>query len=88
MTARHAFFLVLLFLPLTLVAYEARLLDSAGRPIAGAQVSVAGASGGSRTDADGRFVIQPEPVLPATLVVIGPHGELYPPLSLTSLARR
>jgi outer membrane receptor protein involved in Fe transport len=43
-------------------------------------------SGSARTDADGRFAITPDPKLPATLIVVGSRGEIYPPIYLETLA--
>ncbi len=53
-----------------------------GRPAAGAQVSVIGRSRSVRTDAAGAFRIEPEPSYPATLVVTGARGEVYPPIAI------
>ena len=36
----------------------------------------------ARTDADGRFALVPDPQLPATLIVVGSRGELFPPIYL------
>ena len=54
--------------------------------MADAQVSVVGQTGSVRTSSDGRFSIVPDPKLPATLIVIGSRGEIFPPLHLDSLA--
>lgn len=43
-------------------------------------------SGSARTDSQGRFSITPAPTLPATLIVVGSRGEIFPPLYLTTLA--
>jgi outer membrane receptor protein involved in Fe transport len=74
--------LLLLFsiLGVPLAALDGRLLDKDGRPLAGVHVSVAGRTGAVRTDADGRFRILPDPELPATLIIVGTRGEIYPPL--------
>lgn len=53
--------------------------------MAGAQISVVDQSGSARTDAAGRFTIAPDPNVPATLVVIGSRGELFPPIYLDAL---
>jgi iron complex outermembrane receptor protein len=45
-------------------------------------VSVVGQTGSVRTDADGRFAITPSPALPATLIVIGSGGHIYPPVRI------
>ncbi|HYC59084.1 MAG TPA: TonB-dependent receptor [Thermoanaerobaculia bacterium] len=54
-----------------------------GKPIAGAQISVVDQRSTARTDSDGRFTLLPDPQLPATLIVVGSRGELYPPIPLT-----
>ncbi len=61
-------------------AFDSRLIDAQGRPVAGAEVSVVGQTGSVRTDADGRFSIKPDPRLPATLIVIDSRGHIYPPV--------
>lgn len=43
-------------------------------------------TGTARTDAEGRFTLAPDPKLPATLIVIGSRGELYPPIYLEAFA--
>jgi outer membrane receptor protein involved in Fe transport len=65
-------------------AFESRLLDPTGKPIAGAQVSVVDQTGAARTDAEGRFTLIPDPRLPATLVIVGSRGEIFPPVYLES----
>src|SRR5688572_2337613 len=70
----------------TLWGFEARLLSAQGKPIVGAQVSIVGRSGSVRTDVAGRFTLNPDPLLPATLIVIGSRGEVFPPLRLTELS--
>ena len=65
---------------------ESRLVDSSGKPVVGAQISVVGRTGSARTDAEGRFTINPTPTLPATLIVIGSRGEIFPPLHLDALS--
>jgi outer membrane receptor protein involved in Fe transport len=86
MSFRTLFFLLLLSLSTSAFAYESRLLDPSGKPIAGAQVSVVDQTGNARTDADGRFSLTPAPQLPATLVVVGSRGEIFPPVYITTLA--
>lgn len=39
-----------------------------------------------RTGSSGQFVIVPDPKLPATLIVVGSRGEIFPPIHLESLA--
>lgn len=79
-------FLSLSFAVSSLLGFEARLVDAAGAPVAAAQVSVVDTKGTARTDADGRFTLVPDPQLPATLIVVGSRGEVYPPLPLPSFA--
>lgn len=85
MTLRALAAFLLLFLATTAFAYEARLVDPSGRPVAGAQVSVVDQTGSARTDADGRFALTPDPQLPATLMVVGSRGEIFPPIYITAL---
>jgi iron complex outermembrane receptor protein len=77
--------LVLSLFAVPVHAFTSRLLDPSGKPVAAAQVSVVGASGSVRTNAEGRFTITPDPALPATLIIVGSRGELYPPVYLDSL---
>lgn len=69
---------------LPLAALEARLLDTNGQPLAGVHVTVAGRTGAVRTDSAGRFRVLPDPVFPATLIVVGTRGEIYPPVVVSS----
>jgi iron complex outermembrane receptor protein len=72
------------FFPIDAFPLDSRLVDSSGRPVAGAQVSVVDQPGTSRSDSQGRFTLAPDPRLPATLLVIGSRGEIYPPVYLTA----
>lgn len=45
-----------------------------------------GQTGSVRTGSNGQFTIVPDPQLPATLIVIGSRGEIFPPLHIESLA--
>ncbi|HEX2121610.1 MAG TPA: TonB-dependent receptor plug domain-containing protein, partial [Thermoanaerobaculia bacterium] len=76
----------LLFFATPALAFDSRLVDSAGRPVAGAQVSVVGQSGAFRTDGEGRFTITPDPRFPALLLVIASNGIIYPPVRLETAA--
>lgn len=67
-------------------AFESRLVDSNGKPVAGAQISVLDQRVNARTDAGGRFVMTPDPRLPATFVVIGSRGELFPAVTIDQLS--
>lgn len=77
---------LVLFLAPSLYAFQSRLVNADGRPVAGAQISVVDGKGTARTDAEGRFNIVPDPQLPATLIVVGSRGELYPPLYVEAFA--
>jgi len=80
--------ILLLFssLALPLFAFEGRLLDKDGQPLAGVHVTVAGRGGAVRTDAEGRFRILPDPQLPATLIIVGTRGEIFPPMLVSSIS--
>ncbi|HUP59378.1 MAG TPA: TonB-dependent receptor [Thermoanaerobaculia bacterium] len=84
MSSRVAALLALL--STNVFAFESRLVDAKGKPVAGAQISVVGQTGSVRTDADGRFAITPDPRLPATLIVIGSAGRIYPPVRIAQFA--
>ena len=53
-----------------------RLVDATGAPVAGARVSVQGATGSAVTDEAGVFVLPVEPRPPFEVVVFGPDGAL------------
>ena len=74
--------LLFLLLATSAFAFDSRLVDKSGRAVSGAEVSVVGQTGSVRSDADGRFAIKPDPRLPATLIVIGSDGHIYPPVRL------
>src|SRR5512140_3010468 len=76
--------LLALFAP-SLQAFECRVLDSNGKPITGARITVLDQQATARTDAGGRFVMSPAPKLPATFVVIGSRGELFPAVTILEL---
>lgn len=62
------------------------MVRTEGTPLANAEVSVVGRHASARTDAGGRFKIEPDPPLPFTLIVIGPRGEIYDPVEITDHA--
>lgn len=82
--SRASILLLCVLFAVPLAALDARLLDKNGQPLAGVHVSVAGRTGAVRTDSDGRFRILPDPALPATLIIVGTRGEIYPPLVVTT----
>lgn len=74
-----------LFFTIPVLAFESRLVDTTGKPVAGAQISVVDQGGEARTNGEGRFTLVPDPRLPATLIVVGSRGELFPPIYLDEL---
>src|SRR6185436_260383 len=75
---------VFLFLPRLAAAWDGVLLLPDGRPAADSDVSISGLAGSARTDAQGRFTLRGEQV-PLTLIVVGPRGEIHPPVTLTEI---
>lgn len=62
-------------------AFEGRVLDErTGRPIAGAEVTIVGLPGATKTDADGRFTWTPNPQPPFTILIVLPGGRLAKPV--------
>ncbi|MEO8379202.1 MAG: TonB-dependent receptor [Acidobacteriota bacterium] len=82
---RSSVLLLLLLTAVPLLAFDGRLIDRNGRPLAGVYVTVAGRNGSVRTDSEGRFHLLPDPEVPATLIVVGTRGEIYPPLTVATL---
>ncbi len=76
--------LVTLF-PHSAAAFEGRLLDPDGQPLAGARVQVLGGRGVAVVAADGRFVLSPDPTPPFDLLVSRPDGVLIQPVRVASL---
>ncbi|MGD9905190.1 MAG: TonB-dependent receptor [Vicinamibacterales bacterium] len=65
--------------PSSALAFTARVVDSAGQPIAGAEVSVLGRPGSAVTDGDGRFTWTPDPPVPFEILVVVPGGVFMKP---------
>ena len=83
--------IVLLFLLVSVapaLAWEGRIVTTDGRPVAGATISILGRSGEAITDADGRFVWQPDPPPPFEVLVIAADGTYMKPMLMESLQRR
>jgi outer membrane receptor protein involved in Fe transport len=78
-------FVTLLAAPSAARALEGLLLQPDGTPAAGYEVSVVGRSITVTTNAQGRFVISPDPRLPFQVVALGPQGEVSPVMDVTSL---
>jgi outer membrane receptor protein involved in Fe transport len=75
---------VLLLAARAAAAWDGVLLLPDGRPAADSHISISGVTGSARADAQGRFVLHGERV-PLTLIVIGPRGEIYPPMTVTEI---
>src|SRR3990172_9294175 len=68
---------LLLLLSSGLWALEGRIvLAATGEPVANAEVTILGRTGAALTDAEGRFTLQPDPMVPFEILVILP-GERY-----------
>ena len=89
MTAKLIWTAILLFLFASVGAaqsFDGRLVhESTGTPVAGASVSIVGASGTARTDSDGRFTWVPAPALPFQLIVILAAGEVARPVTVEAI---
>jgi outer membrane receptor protein involved in Fe transport len=66
-------------------AFEGRIVDRQGRPIAGAEVTILGRSGESRTNSEGRFTFVPDPPPPFEVLVIAPGGIYMKPILVSRL---
>ena len=68
---------LLSLLPAAAEAFQGRLIDRrTGRPVAGADIGIAGLAGTVRTGADGGFVWSPDPPLPFDVLIMLPGGRL------------
>jgi hemoglobin/transferrin/lactoferrin receptor protein len=66
--------------------FEGRLVqEGSGAPLAGATVSVVGATGTTKTDADGRFTWVPVPSVPFQLVIVLAGGQVARPVLIERL---
>lgn len=69
--------------PATAEALQGRLIDrQTGRPIAGAEIGIAGLAGTVRTGQDGGFLWAPDPPLPFVVLIILPDGRLARPVRI------
>ena len=71
---------------LPVLAFEGRIVDTQGRPIAGAEVTILGRAGESRTDRDGRFRWTPDPPPPFEVLVVAPGGVYMKPVLVERLS--
>ena len=65
--------------------FEGRIVNAQGQPIAGAEVTILGRAGESRTDADGRFTWTPDPPTPFEVLVVAPGGVYMKPVIVERL---
>src|SRR5688500_11981687 len=68
------------------VAFEGRILNAQGQPVANAEVTILGYTGSARTNADGRFAWTPDPSPPFEILVIAPGGVYMKPVLVEQLA--
>jgi outer membrane receptor protein involved in Fe transport len=66
-------------------AFTGRVVDASGVPIAGATVSVLGRPGEAITDAEGRFVWEPDPPTPFEILVIQASGAYMRPIVIAAI---
>lgn len=78
--------LLLLIIPTSVSAFEGRILNAQGQPIAGAEVTILGHTGAARTDNDGRFSWTPDPAPPFEVLVVAPGGVYMKPARVAKLS--
>ena len=67
------------------LALDGRVVDSHGKPIIGASVSLVDHSGVARTDRNGRFVWTPDPSPPFHVLIVLPAGTYMAPVFVEAL---
>lgn len=72
-------------LPAFATPFSARLVLSEGEPGAGYVVSVVGQPVSAVCDADGRFTLDPAPLVPFTLIAASPEGSLSAPIEIAAV---
>ncbi|HXW03902.1 MAG TPA: TonB-dependent receptor [Vicinamibacterales bacterium] len=66
--------------------FQGRLVhETTGIPVAGASVSIVGATGSVRTDADGGFTWVPAPRAPFQIIVVLPGGQVARPVTVDAV---
>lgn len=85
MRRSFASLLLVLFTAASAAAFQGRVVDTSGQPLAAAVVSVLGRPGEAITDADGRFTWQPDPPVPFEMLVILANGTYARPVTITAL---
>jgi outer membrane receptor protein involved in Fe transport len=66
-------------------AFEAQVVRPDGSPLAGAEVAIVGRAGVARTDGEGRFSWQPDPVPPFEVIVVLPGGRVMRPILVAAI---
>ena len=79
-------FIFLLLSATAVLAFEGRIVDAQGRPVAGAEVTILGRAGESRTNSDGRFTWTPDPPPPFEVLVVAPGGVYMKPVLVERLS--
>ena len=69
----------------TALAFQGRVINAQGQPIAGAEVTILGRAGEARTDADGRFTWTPDPPTPFEVLVVAPGGVYMKPVLVETM---
>ena len=84
---RIALFVLVLFASSAIAAdaFEGRVVDAQGRPVVGAEITILGRAGESRTNADGRFTWVPDPPTPFEVLVVAPGGVYMKPILVERL---
>ena len=81
----RALFVLSLALPCPLAAFQGRVIDQNGDPVAGADVALLGHAGAARTDQDGGFVWTPDPATPFEVLVVLPNGTYMSPFVVNDI---
>lgn len=82
---RPALFLFFCFSAIQALAFEGLLLLPDGTPATGYEISVVGRPISVTADAQGRFRISPDPVLPFQIVAVGSAGDVSPAIDIAAL---
>jgi iron complex outermembrane receptor protein/hemoglobin/transferrin/lactoferrin receptor protein len=77
--------LLLIYSAVSAEAFQGRIVDAQGQPVAGAEITILGRAGESRTDAEGRFTWVPDPPPPFEILVIAPGGVFMKPILVERL---
>lgn len=67
------------------LAFEGRIVTSAGEPVVGAEVTILGRTGAARTGTDGQFSWTPDPAPPFEILVIAPGGVYMKPVLVETI---